>query len=425
MKLLTKTNIYTSITTVLLFTIGIFIVYEVILFKLDNEIDEQLLSAKIKIEKGLKNGIAPREFQSNIGQKIYIKEIYKQTQFENKFVEYVLHSADEPVNEEEEETVTNKELIFQTTIEDKAYEVNVSSSLSEGKEIGEYIIGVVLIFLFLSILILSLINSYVSAIIFAPFYNTLSKIKTWNIKKSETINFRNTDIDEFHLLNDTIKDLTQQIKSDYIRLKEFTENVSHEAQTPLSIISTKLELLMQEKNTNPRQNELVQQIYQATQRLYKLNQALILLSRIENKQFVDTNEVVLTDSIEEKLDLLDDFIEAKQIRIIKEYNKHVKSDLNPYLLTILLNNLLINAIKYTDEKNGTIKIIVEDGFFSVENSSPIDRIDQSNLFERFNKHSTSGSLGVGLSLIKKIVDFYNWQITYSYKDGNHKFKIFM
>lgn len=423
MKLLTKTNIYTSITTVLLFAIGIFIIYEVILYKLDKEIDYQLLSAKTKIEKGLQNGISPREFQANIGQQIYIKEIYKQTQFENKFVEYVLHNADEPIDKNT--NVTNKELVFQTTINDKAYEVNVSSSLSEGKKIGEYVVGVVLIFLLVSVLILSLINSYVSAIIFAPFYDTLSKIKTWNIKKSETITYKNTDIDEFHLLNDTIKDLTQQIKSDYIRLKEFTENVSHEAQTPLSIISTKLELLMQEKNISPRQNELMQQIYQATQRLYKLNQALILLSRIENKQFVDTTPVSLAESIDEKLDLLDDFIEAKEIRIIKEYNKQVTHELNPYLLTILLNNLLINAIKYTQEKNGTIKIVIEDGFFSIENTSSIDKIDRTNLFERFNKHSTSGSLGVGLSLIKKIVDFYNWQITYSYKDGIHKFKIFM
>ena len=77
------------------------------------------------------------------------------------------------------------------------------------------------------------------------------------------------------MLNDTIQALTQQIQGDYKNLKEFTENVSHEAQTPLSIISTKIELLMQETNYNKKQNESIQHIFQATQRLYKLNQVLI------------------------------------------------------------------------------------------------------------------------------------------------------
>jgi signal transduction histidine kinase len=360
---------------------------------------------------------------TNIGQKIYVKEVYKQTQFENKVVEYIQNNAEEIG--EYNTSVTNRELIFQVPINDKVFEVSVSSSIAEGKEVGEYIIGVVIIFLFVIVFMLFLINRYVSASIFAPFYDTLSKIKTWNIKKNETLIFKETDINEFNLLNDTIKDLTQQIKSDYLHLKEFTENVSHESQTPLSIISSKVELLMQETNYTKKQNELLQQTYQATQRLYKLNQALILLSRIENKQFIETNEVNLNTAIDEKLEVLEDFIEAKQILITKEYNKNITIEVNQYLLTILLNNLLINAIKYNPEISGTIKITIDDNTFTIENLSTVDKINREYLFERFNKTSTSGSLGVGLSLIKKIVDFYNWQISYSYKDNIHKFKILM
>ena len=128
------------------------------------------------------------------------------------------------------------------------------------------------------------------------------------------------DIDEFHLLNDTLKDLTYQIQSDYHNLKEFTENVSHEAQTPLSIISTKIELLMQETNYSERQHKLLVQTYNATQRLYKLNEGLILLTRIENKQFVETSSIDLDQAIEEKIEVLEDFIEAKQIIVEKIVN---------------------------------------------------------------------------------------------------------
>ena len=427
MKLLTKTNIYSSITTILLFAIGIFIVYKVIFAKLDKEADNKLLTTKAQIIKSLKDGISPKEFMSNIGQKIYVRKIAKQTIFDNKFIEYTGKKFEEEITgvDLNDSRVTQRELLFQTTIDYQAYEVTVCISLTEGKLIGEYISGVVLIFLVLSFVILFLLNRYISDFLWSPFNDTLSKIKSWNIKKQDKLNFRNTDIDEFHLLNDTLRDLTYQIQSDYHNLKEFTENVSHEAQTPLSIISTKIELLMQETNYSERQHKLLVQTYNATQRLYKLNEGLILLTRIENKQFVDTTTINLNQAIDEKLEILEDFIEAKQIKIEKIFNAQITKDVNPILLTILLNNLFINAIKYNLEENGTIKVIVEEDSFSVENTSFKDKIDKQFLFERFNKNSISGSLGLGLSLIKKIIDFYNWHVTYSCKDGVHKFKIYM
>lgn len=426
MKLLTKTNIYTSIATALLFALGVFVVYQVIKLKLDRDVDEQLLSTKSRIIKGLKEGIPPKEFLSNIGQQIYVKEIYRQTIFDNRFVEYVEEKVDYKTGKRNnDDIITQRELLFQVKARDKLYEVTICISLLEGQKMGEYIIGVVLIFLIVSIFFLFLLNRYISAFIWSPFYDTLSNIKTWNIKKNANLEFKSTDIDEFHLLNDTVKDLTQQIQLDYYNLKEFTENVSHEAQTPLSIISTKLELLLQQSNYSEKQHEHLLQAYRATQRMYKLNEALILLTRIENKQFVDKCLIELTLAIEEKLDVLSDFIEAKNIVIQKEYNKIIQKEVNPVLLTILLNNLFINAIKYNLEDGGTIRIMVDENSLTIENSSPLEKIDKQFMFERFKKNSTSGSLGVGLSLIKKVIDFFNWQITYSYKDNLHKFKIYM
>ena len=95
------------------------------------------------------------------------------------------------------------------------------------------------------------------------------------------------------------------------------------------------------------------------------------------------------------------------------------------MLTILLNNLFINAIKYNFEEGGMIRIMLDDNSLTIENTSPVEKIDKQFIFERFKKNSTSGSLGVGLSLIKKVVDFFNWQITYSHKDKLHRFKIYM
>lgn len=422
MKLLTKTNIYNSVATVVLFTVGVFVVLKLILIKLDSEQEEQFLQAKEIIIKSLKEGKSASNFLSNIGEKIVITEIYKQTSFKNNFREYEQEIIEDGEGEEE---VDVRELNFQCTINDKAYSISVSKSLSEGREIVEYIFGIVVLFILIAIVFLFVLNTFISELVFSPFYDTLSKIKTWNIKKNEPLIFKKTNIDEFHLLNDSIEALTQQIQSDYKHLKEFTENVSHEAQTPLSIISTKIENLMQEDNYSQKQHEAIQHIYQATQRLYKLNQVLILMSRIENKQYVSTEKVSINKLIEEKIVELEDFIEAKQITVNTQFNVEIEKELNAVLFNILLNNLFINAIKYNLDEGGTIKVVVNNDSFSIENTSSIEKIDKRFIFERFTKSSTSASLGVGLSLIKKIIDFYNWHISYSHKEDSHKFKIYM
>lgn len=423
MKLHTKTNLYSFIATLLLFSFGIFIVYHFILSRLDKEVDKQLLIIKSNIIKDLdKEGIDPNLMSSYRSYTFRIKQIPAQTIFHDQFTQYsdkktnILDIGDE---------IPQRSLLFQTKSKNQSYEVNISVSLDERSRIGNDITTVVIIFILISTFVLFVINRFISSFIWSPFYDTLSKIKTWNIKKNEHLIFKQTDIDEFHLLNDTVKDLTQQIQVDYQHLKEFTENMSHEAQTPLSIISSKLELLMQETNYNEKQHKLLGQTYHATKRLYKLNEGLILLTRIENKQFAEINSINLASAIEEKIEVLEDFIEAKKISIVKNINCSSIKDVNPILLTILLNNLFINAIKYNLDKEGFIKITLDEDCFSIENTSSQDKIDRQMLFNRFNKNSISGSLGLGLSLIKKIVDFYNWQITYSYKEGIHKFKIYM
>lgn len=144
MKLLTKSNIYTTITTVLLFAMGIFIVYQVILIRLDNEVDKQLLSTKEKIVKGLQDGISANDFLSNIGQKIYVRKVESQTVFGNQFIEYVEKDPKDPSSDGD---ITQRELLFQTSVNGDVYEATVCNSLAEGRKIGDYIAVVVLIFI--------------------------------------------------------------------------------------------------------------------------------------------------------------------------------------------------------------------------------------------------------------------------------------
>ena len=385
--------------------------------KFDSEQDEQLLSAKKIIIESLKKGKTPEQFSSNIGEIIAIRKIKSQTSTLNYFKEYEIQKG--------QDYAKIRELNFQCLINENAYGISVSISLSQDKKIGEYIFAIVTIYLFISLFILFLLNRYISSHIFSPFYDTLSKIKKWNIKKNDPLTFKKTNIDEFNLINITVQELTQQIKTDYKNLKEFTENVSHESQTPLSIISSKLELLMQGTNYNAKQQEYLQQIFQSTQRIYKLNQVLILMSRIENKQFLASDSINLQYTIQQKIDELEDFISAKQIIISPEFKTQTIKNINPILFDILLNNLMINAIKYNLEQDGIIIIRLDEHTLTIENTSDIGKIEKEFLFERFTKSSTSSSLGVGLSLIKKIIEAFNWQITYSHKNNIHIFKIYL
>ncbi len=385
--------------------------------KFDSEQDEQLLSAKKIIIESLIKGKTPEQFSSNIGEIIAIRKINKQTSASDYFKEYEVQKG--------EDYAKIRELNFQCLINENAYSISVSISLSQDKKIGEYIFAIVTIYLFISLFILFLLNRYISNHIFSPFYDTLNKIKRWNIKKNEPLMFKKTNIDEFNLINITVQELTQQIKTDYKNLKEFTENVSHESQTPLSIISSKVELLMQGNNFNEKQQEYLQQIFQSTQRIYKLNQVLILMSRIENKQFLANESINLQHAIQQKIDEIEDFISAKEISIFTHFMDNTTKNINPILFDILLNNLMINAIKYNLETNGEIIISLDEHTLTIENTSDIDKIEKEFLFERFTKSSTSASLGVGLSLIKKIIEAFNWQITYSHKNNIHTFKIYL
>ncbi|MGZ4117622.1 MAG: sensor histidine kinase [Bacteroidia bacterium] len=420
MKLLNKTNIYTSIVTLLLFSLGIFIMYTVIIQKIDSELDEHLLVNKDQVIAGLRKGKPAVYFYSNIGEKIEIKQIPKQTSFKNVFQNYTTYQKD---GDEGEEELNFRKITFQTVVFNEALEISIISSLSERREIGEYISGVILLFLFLALIILFLLNSLISKYIWSPFYKTLAKIKKCKVEENKLLVLEKTNIVEFSELNTTLNNFIQKIQEDYTNLKEFTENISHETQTPVAVISAKIEMLMQE-NYSPKQQGMLVEAYKAVQRLKKLNETIVMLTRIENSQYVDFEIINLQDAINEKLTELDDFIKAKNISTAVIGVKPVQKKLNPLLLNILLNNLLINAVKHNLPENGYIKIKLNENGFTIENSGASGKIDKENIFEKFKRYTTiEDSIGLGLSIIKKITDSLNWHIKYEYKNGAHIFEI--
>ena len=250
---------------------------------------------------------------------------------------------------------------------------------------------------------------------------TLEKLKSFKIGESQEIYLPKTDTEEFDILNQTLNDMTAKLQADYINLKEFTENASHEIQTPLAVIKSKLEKTLHNDSLAEIHRESVYTAYEAAIRLSKLNEALLLLSKIENRQFLKEKEVDLCSIITGWTSELDELIKLKNIQVFVSNPKAYFVKMNPNLATILVNNLAGNCLKHCPP-GGFIRVDYTDGSIEFSNPGQPITIPVDKLFKRFSKQSTgSESTGLGLAIAKEICNRYHFGLDYEYREGNHTF----
>lgn len=284
-------------------------------------------------------------------------------------------------------------------------------------------VGVGIVFIFLLIITLSGIPNRVFKRIWEPFYRTLADLKKYHLAQSEPIVFSKTDISEFEELHKALNILIMRIRNDYLNLKEFTENASHEIQTPLAIISAKLDLLFQNETLSEDQLIILQDINSAVFKLSKLIQSLLTLAKIENKQFKESGQINFAELIHKQLDELSDVIEMRHIQLERRIISERIISINPYLTDILIRNLLKNAILYCGDPYKII-ITLDNSGLSIANSGEELAVSPERIFDRFVKNNPSSeSLGLGLAIVKKICEIYGMPISYSYKNKFHEFKI--
>lgn len=257
-----------------------------------------------------------------------------------------------------------------------------------------------------------------------PFDDTLEKTEQFNLAQSDIPNFMETDIYEFARLNCSLKQLMKKDKETYRIQKEFTENASHELQTPLAIIQSKLDVMMQE-NLTERQMQLVSDIYIQSINMSRLNRNLLLLAKIENAQYASMEDVDIASMIMDSLHLYNALRDGKPLEVRDCRSKHdCQLRANRVLLECMLKNLIVNAIRHSTY-DGDIRLIIEDDKLSISNTScEGSALDPSTLFCRFHKSSTSHrGNGLGLAIVKAICDFHNWNIEYCYEARMHQFTI--
>jgi signal transduction histidine kinase len=307
-------------------------------------------------------------------------------------------------------------------IKDKPYLLTIKMSLVDNDELvmALGIVQVILIVLLAAGLLL--LNRSLSQKLWKPFYNTLNQLKAYELDKSESIQPEKTNIVEFDDLNKTVSHLTDRNRKVYLEQKEFIENASHELQTPLSIFQSKLDNLMQIPGLTEAGAATILDLEETAQRMARLNKNLLLLSKIDNDQFNEIEEIDLSALANKLLSNLRPMADTDNISIQASISP-LSIKANPTLLEVLLTNLFHNAIRHTNA-NGKVNVSVSDKILTVTNTGNPLKMSTKKMFERFSKEGNSeNSSGLGLAIVKKVCDTCRYEIAYNFQDGVHAFSV--
>ena len=412
MKLFTKYNRINLLATIVIFLFSSVAFYIALRFILLDQVDEDLKIEQREIETYAKE-------HNTLPEPIPVKDQKISYTLSNELLKRRKFKTVAAFNIADKEKDPYRVLQFGVTANGKIYTATVGKSL-EGTDDLAHSILLISSATILSILVASLIiNRILLKQLWKPFYDALGILKTFKIDKNQQLDFPSTKIDEFSFMNQALEKTTGQAKKDYLLLKEFTENASHEMQTPLAIIQSKLDLFIQNENLSEDQSKTMQSAYMAVEKLSSLNQSLLLLAKIENNQFAETSSVNFKQKLREKTDDFHELWQSQNISVSTSL-ADVLVNMNNELADILLNNLLSNATRH-NFSGGFIKIELTSRQLKITNSSVQHQLDSERLFSRFYKQNKNGKNGLGLSIIKQICDISGFKIAYLFNDKSHSF----
>lgn len=233
-----------------------------------------------------------------------------------------------------------------------------------------------------------------------------------------------TKIREFRQLSDAALDMGNRSYKAYEEQKQFIENASHELQTPLAIVRGKVELLAESEGMTEQQMEQLDEIYATLGRAVKLNKSLLLLSRIENGQYTEMEDVSVDEILDELLPDLMDIYEHKQVRLIRKREEQpFIIRCNHSLAQILVSNLVKNSLQHNRE-GGELQVLTTPTSLVIKNTGDVP-LDGEKLFRRFY-HGMDGkkdSTGLGLAIARSIALSSSLKLTYEWQDGMHTFRL--
>ena len=222
----------------------------------------------------------------------------------------------------------------------------------------------------------------------------------------------------FNEIIKAINKMTAELQGTETLRTDFIANVSHELKTPLAVMGNYATMLQRPGITEEEKNDYAKAISEAARKLAQLITNILKLNKLENQQiFPQPKEFDLGEQLCECLLVFEDAWEAKNLEIETDIEEDVRIKSDPELLSLVWNNLISNAVKFTPE-GGTIGLSLktEDGSVVVQvrdtGCGMKPEVGQ-HIFEKFyqgdTSHATQGN-GLGLALVKRVVDILSGEI---------------
>ncbi|MDB5258180.1 MAG: two-component sensor histidine kinase [Chitinophagaceae bacterium] len=415
MKLINYTLLYTSIA--LLFIVGGWagIFYVNMLDEIYDSIDDGLSNSKLLIIKKAQTdstllhkkyfGESNYSIQQISAENVSaVRDLYKDT------LMYMDH-------EEEYEPVRLLTTTFSVS-GNTLYELKIISSMVEEDDLIEDLLYAVLWLYVVLIVSVVVVNIIVLRKVWKPFYRLIDYLQQYRLGGESDKVPVGTTVREFRLLSETVSVLLERNLEVYNSQKQFIENASHELQTPLAISINKLELLAERSDVSEEQLQTIGHVIQSLERLTRLNKSLLLLSKIENKQFAVEETINFNGLVKKVMEDFIDLAEFKEVKLVCHEEGELVRYMNKDLAEILLTNLLKNAVVH-NVPGGTVDITVQKDSFTIVNTGAPKALNEEKLFSRFYKESIEkGTTGLGLSIVKAILDLYKGSVTYTFS-GKH------
>ncbi|ASU32601.1 sensor histidine kinase [Mucilaginibacter xinganensis] len=234
-----------------------------------------------------------------------------------------------------------------------------------------------------------------------------------------------TTTSDFQYLDISIHKMIETIESTFQKEREFISNASHELMTPISILQSKIENMFEREDIVDELKTRLLEMQKILNRLKSITKTLLLISQIENEQFLKEDKISLAVLLQDVYDEISIRLQDKNI----SYEADIPADwslvnVNKFLLFNLLFNLINNAIKY-NKTNGGIKVIAarENNAFTVSvvdtgiGISPEDIPYIFNRFKKFRQSLQQDSFGLGLPIVKSIAGFHHIRIEVQSEKG--------
>jgi signal transduction histidine kinase len=410
MKLLQKTNRAYFILSASAFAVAGLVTYLVLSLFLESQLNEKLAATKDHLVETIEtSGVV-----YNDPPYIEVREEPASSEIKDSYSDTIIYDASE------KESVPFRQLTGTVSIRDKNFKIITRNTLIEKSDFLLTIILTTASVFLLLLLSLYFINKKLSRKIWSPFYSILDELKKFSPENASFDLIASGGIEEFEELRLTLNKLTAKVISDYQVLKRFTEDASHEIQTPLSIVQSRLESLIQEPDLTEIQAAQIQSAYSASVRLAKLTRSMLFLARIENRQYPESEEIDLESIIRSQTELFSEAIREKSLSVEIHSDSGCSLNANVFLAESLIQNLLGNAIKHSFGNSSIIIELKQDSFVILNNGAPL-QVEPRKLFDRFYKASSSSdSFGLGLSIVMEICKANNWHITYTVENNLHK-----